>query len=196
MATTKKTTAKTAAKTETKKEPIIKEVEVTPVKKAEKKVDIVKKEYAPDELIDCISIMPGFVCMTGAKSNMNYYWQMTGDVVGVEYQDLIILANQRSPYLTKPFIAIQDMDIVNKYPYLKEIYENLYDVSEIKEVILKLKADDLKATIDAMPAGVKEAVKTVTATMIDTGELDSLSKIKAIDEVFGTKLALAIEFRN
>ena len=38
------------------------------------------------------------------------------------------------------------------------------------------------------PNGIKESIKTMAAAKIMSGELDSLNRIKAIDEVLGTEL--------
>ena len=47
-------------------------------------------------------------------------------------------------------------------------------------------------TINALPMGCKNALKGITATMIDNGQLDSIQKIKALDEIFETNMLLTL----
>ena len=46
--------------------------------------------------------------------------------------------------------------------------------------------------IKALPVGCKNAIKGVAATMIDNGSLDSIQKIKALDEIFETNMLLTL----
>jgi hypothetical protein len=50
----------------------------------------------------------------------------------------------------------------------------------------------LKARLKTAPAGIQQAVKNLAGEQIMNGTLDSLAKIKAIDEVLGTDLKLYI----
>lgn len=47
-----------------------------------------------------------------------------------------------------------------------------------------------------MPAGIKDSIKSIAATKIGSGELDSVSTIRALDKYFGTKLMLITGLYN
>ena len=46
----------------------------------------------------------------------------------------------------------------------------------------------MREFIENLPQNLKENVKTIASTLIQDGELDSIKKVKVIDEIFGTKL--------
>ena len=60
------------------------------------------------------------------------------------------------------------------------------------EAILELPEVQMKEAIEKLPKGCKECVKGIVATKVDEGSLDSVKKIKALDEIFGTNLLLTL----
>ena len=74
---------------------------------------------------------------------------------------------------------------------LKPIYEKI-DEADLEQ-LLKLAPSQLKKKLKVLPEGFKESVKTMAAAKIVSGELDSLNRIKAIDEVLGTELMSMIQ---
>jgi hypothetical protein len=69
----------------------------------------------------------------------------------------------------------------------------MYALNDLKGVIANLDAESMKATILTLPSGARDSIKGIASTMISTGELDSVSKIKVLDEIFDTKLMLMTE---
>ena len=47
-------------------------------------------------------------------------------------------------------------------------------------------------TIKKLPKGAKEALKGIASTMIESHTLDSVHRIKALDEIFDTKMLLTL----
>ena len=168
----------------TKKENTVNEVENETKKKAPKK-------YASDELIPCRSITFGELLMTGKKSGLLYSWANHGDVTEVEFQDLQALKSTHSSYLFKPRFVVEDDELTAQWG--KE-FETLYkDINNVDvEAMFKLSPAQLKSKLKSAPKGVQQAVKNIAGEKIMNGSLDSLAKIKAIDEVLGTDLKLYI----
>ena len=50
----------------------------------------------------------------------------------------------------------------------------------------------MKKSIASLPEGAKDSIKTIAATMVDNGTLDSVRKVKVLDEIFGTEMLLKI----
>lgn len=188
MATTavKKTkttdTATTAA--ETANESVVTE----PVKAAEVKKE--KKTYAPSDGIPCKSITNGGLYMPGLKSNILYSWIDAGDVVEVEYQDLQAAIRSNNGYVMNPFFIIEDEELVAQFPQLKKLYESLYSVGELEDVITELSPGDMKATILSLPKGAQNSIKHLASKMVSDGRLDSVKKIKVLDEIFDTEMSI------
>lgn len=170
----------------TKKEIISEEIEaVKETKKAPRK-------YAPDDMITCRSVTFGELLMTGKKSGLLYSWANHGDTTEVEYQDLQALKSTRSSYLFRPRFVIEDEELVAQWGKdFEKLYESIVNVDV--EALFKLTASQLKSKLKNAPKGVQQAVKNIAGEKILNGSLDSLAKIKAIDEVLGTQLMLYIK---
>ena len=167
----------------TKKEMVSEEVAVA--KKAPRK-------YAPDDMITCRSVTFGELLMTGKKSGLLYSWANHGDTTEVEYQDLQALKSTRSSYLFRPRFVVEDEELIAQWGKdFEKLYQDIVDVDV--EAIFKLPVAQMKAKIKKAPRGVQQAVKNIAGEKILNGTLDSLAKIKAIDEVLGTDLKLYIQ---
>lgn len=188
MATTRKRT--TTAKTETTKAEA-KKIEPV-VKKEEPKV---KKTFKDSDGIVCRSITQGGLYMEGLKSHMLYEWVEYGDITEVEYADLAAAVRVKSSYIFGPHFLIDDDDFIEEFPQLKKFYTENYTMTDL-ETILILPVDRMVEEISALPKSAKESLKVLASSSITEGTLDSVSKIKALDDIFGTNLSVLAEFKN
>ena len=177
----------------TKKETVTEEIETTAeieVKQESKKEPVkAARKFAPSDLITCRSITYGELLLTGTKSKLLYSWANYGDTTEVEFQDLQALKSTRSSYLYRPRIIIEDEELAEQWEKdFGEMYKNIVDVDV--EDLFKLPINQFKARLKKAPKGVQQAVKNIAGEMIMNGSLDSLAKIKAIDEILGTDLKL------
>lgn len=159
--------------------------------KATDTVVLEKPKHANDDLIPCKSITNGGLYVTGEKTKMLYSFADYGDEVEIEYQDLIYMIRSRDKAVYEPRLFIMDKAIVDEYPELSKVYEALYSVKDLKEV-LKLPTAQMQKTIDSLPKGSVETLKGLVSTMIDNHQLDSVSKIKALDAILGTNHLLLL----
>lgn len=177
-----------------KKDVSIEEIEITEevvqeVKKAPVKT---QRKYAPDDMIVCRSITFGELLLTGPKSRLLYSWANYGDTTEVPYQDLQALRSTRSSYLFKPRFVIEDEELVEQWGKdLQAMYDTIVAVDV--EDMFKLPIGQFKSKLKKAPRGVQQAVKNIAGEKILNGSLDSLAKIKAIDEILGTDLKLYIK---
>lgn len=179
MAYQKKSTKTQATQEETK---IASETTV-----AEKK----KKEFKNDDLIYCKSITNGLLGMIGIKSKILYRWSDRGDVTPVEYADLMAAVMQKTDHIRLPRFIIEDEDFLAlpHCKWIKKIYDSMFDADHLKD-ILKMNPSQMKKAIGELPDGAKESIKGLAAKQIQAGQLDSVKKIKTLDEIFGTELML------
>ena len=165
-------------KTETKEETVVEK------KKARK--------FAADEPVSCRSITYGELLLVGPKSKLLYSWANYGDTTEVEYQDLQALKSTKSSYLYRPRFVIEDEELVEQWSKdFKSMYDEIVEVDV--EDMFKLPLNQFKARLKKAPKGVQMAVKNIAGEQIANGTLDSLKKIKAIDEILGTDLKLYIQ---
>ena len=177
--------ARTMAKTTKKESSVENEVQT-----AEEKVITEKRKFEKDDLIPCRSITVGALYLDGIKSKNPYSWYDYGDITDVEYQDLAVMVRSKANgYIYGPLFVIEDDDFINEFPMLKKFYDDQYTVKEL-EGVLKLPINDMRATIMNLPKGAKESLKNIASTQVVNGTLDSVKKIKALDELFGTELDL------
>lgn len=157
-----------------------------------KEVKKAPRKYASDDMIPCRSITFGELLMTGKKSGLLYSWANHGDITEVEFQDLQALKSIRSSYLFKPRFVVEDEELVAQWGNdFAKLYQDIVDVDV--DALFKLPVAQLKAKLKKAPRGVQQAVKNIAGEKILNGSLDSLAKIKAIDEVLGTDLKLYIK---
>lgn len=169
MATTKTSTKTSAAATETV---------------VEKKT---ARKYEANDLIPVRSITQGELLLPGKKSQILYRWAAYGDITEVEYQDLYSLKSSRSQYIYAPLFVIEDQELLEdaRWKDVKNLYGNLYDSEDLGEV-LRLPVNKFKTVLKSVPTGLLNAIKIEVATRIENGTFDSISKIKAVDEICGT----------
>lgn len=156
------------------------------IKKPEKKV------YGPTDPVECVSITSGELGMTGIKSGINYRWAGRGDVTEVEYQDLVAAIRSGKKHILAPYFIIIDKEFLSAWPNVEKIYASMFSIKDLTDV-LKLDPASMKNTIMKLPEGAKESIKNIASSMIANGQLDSVQKIKVLDEIFDTKFMLMTE---
>ena len=180
MAYTKKTN-NDVSKNEKKEEEVLKTNESS-----------TKKEFGQEDLILCRSMVSGQLFVDGVRSGLLYTFADYNDTCEIEYRDLIYLVRSyKDKTIYEPRIIIEDEDFIAENPKLAELYESMYTKGDLMEII-NLPISQMIDTINALPMGCKNALKGITATMIDNGQLDSIQKIKALDEIFETNMLLTL----
>jgi len=162
------------------------EVVIKPEKKIARKYELI-------EGIPCRSITSGGLYMSGIKSRIMYEWADNGDVTEVEYQDLIAAVRSNSNYVMKPYFIIEDEEFIAQNPQLNKVYESMYSIKDLRDVLTTLTPATMKKTILSLPDGAKESIKNIASQMISNGTMDSINKIKILDEIFDTKFVLMTE---
>lgn len=170
---------------ETVNNEVVQETAPTPVKKKD------PRKFEQTDPILCRSVTYGELLYPAKKSHLLYSWANYGDVTEVEYQDLQALRSTRSAYLNAPYFVIEDEELLEQWPELKKLYEKIAVVDIDKMFDLPLAK--FKAALRNLPVGFRDSIKNIASAKILDGTLDSISKIKAIDEVFNTDLKLLIE---
>lgn len=154
---------------------------------------IVPVTFDKERLVPCRSITAGSLYMEGIRTQTLYKWVSEGDVIDVEYQDIEAAVRRNSDYVMRPLFIIDDEEVVERFPQLKKLYDNMYSLADLRGVILNLDVNSMKATILSLPIGAQESIKNLASSMIASGQLDSIKKVKALDEIFNTQLTLMTE---
>ncbi len=179
--------AKTSAKIidgEAKKAPVV-----------ETKVENKKKVFEPTEHIKCRSITQGGLYIEGEKSNTLYEWHGYGDDTTMEYRDLAALVRSKSKYVFAPKIIVEDEDFIAEFEQLGKFYKANYSVKELRD-IFALPTREMISELEALPEAVLESARSIASTEVSNGHIDSVSKIKALDEFFDTDMNLLAELAD
>lgn len=146
------------------------------------------KKFAPADQIPCRSVTIGELVHVGVKTRIQYTWADYGDTAYLEYQDLQALQSMKSRFILDPLFIIEDEDVIAQWDkMLKPVYDKIKE--DDLEKFFALPQSKFESTLKNAPKGFKNSVKTKAVSMIQDGELDSLKKIKAIDEILGTEFA-------
>ena len=149
------------------------------------------RKFAQDDMILCKSVTYGELLLPGKKSKLLYIWSNYGDTTEVEFQDLQALRSTRSAYLMNPYFVIEDEELLEQWPELKNLYDKVaaLDVDNL----FSLPINQFKKRLREIPVGFKDSIKNIAGEKIRNGSLDSIAKINALDEILGTELKLMID---
>ena len=195
MAKSSKTTTKTTTKrTTTKSKPVVEQstkdieiVEEPVVEIVEKPTKVEKKkDFKSTDGVVCRSVTPGSLFVDGPKSGMLYTFAAYGDEAEIEYRDLKGLIMMRSPNIFTPRFIVEDADFIAETPQLDAFYSKQFSAKDLRK-ILELPVEEMVTEIKKLPSGAQDNRKTLAATAIGEGNLDSIKKIKALDELWGTQ---------
>lgn len=151
----------------------------------------VLKTFKDTDKLPCLSITNGEYLFVGDKSGDLYSWLTNGDVVDVRYDDLMAAIRMRKPGVFKPRFVVRDDDFVEQNPVLKPIYDSLFTVDDLRDVF-KLSPDQLRRVVMSLPDGAKESIKSMAVSAIENGTLDSVQRIRVLDDIFGTDMLLKL----
>ena len=192
MATTTKkttTTAKpktTVVETETINEDIIDNIEVketvTPVIVKEKKV------FTDSDYILCRSVWSGGLNVISQSGNL-YEFKDYGAECEINYRDLVTMIRRGSEHVFLPRFVILDEDFLKDFPTVQRVYGTMYTKEDLVE-ILELPITHMRTEIEKLPKVTKDSMRNLVATQIANGRLDSISKVRALTEIFNSDFNL------
>lgn len=191
MATTKKTTTTvkpktTVVETETTNEDIIENIEVketvTPVIVKEKKV------FTDSDYILCRSVWSGGLNVISQSGNL-YEFKDYGAECEINYRDLVTMIRRGSEHVFLPRFVILDEDFLKDFPTVQRVYGTMYTKEDLVE-ILELPIAHMRTEIEKLPKDTKDSMRNLVATQISNGRLDSISKVRALTEIFNSDFNL------
>lgn len=193
MATTKKTTTKQETTVEEKvNEDIVETIEeVEEIKKEVVKPVVIvkeKKEFTDSDYILCRSVWAGGLNVTSQSGNL-YRFNDYGSECEINHRDLVTMIRRGSEHVFLPRFVILDEDFLEDYPTVKRVYGTMYTKDDLIE-ILELPLSQMKREIEKLPKATKDSMRNLVATQIANGKLDSISKVRALTEIFNSDFNL------
>lgn len=177
-------------------EKIRKELEAE-IKPKSKEVMVVDKTIASvkknkikiplDTMVPCRSGAQGILAYVSKKINgYQIEWDSYGSIEYVELGELLSMRNTNRSFYVNNWIFFEDTEeytALDFYNFLEvsKFYENAILGDELDEVFTK-SPEDIKKIVSKLSKGVKDTVAAKAKTLIDSGELDSGNRIKALEE--------------
>lgn len=141
--------------------------------------------------IICRSVTDGCLCVNCRSGNM-YKFTDYGFDCEIEYDDLVALVRKRSDHVFEPRFIIEDEAFLAEFPQVSSVYENMYTRDELDEVFEQPPAV-MVATIREMPDALQKSLKSIIASKIADGSIDSVRKIRALSEYYNSDFNLLSE---
>lgn len=171
----------------------------------EKNSTEVKSEKKKLKLDDNVSILVasnifGELVYINHKTGDKYTWQNMGDIQSLYVSDIRAMKSNQRKFLEENWIVITGIadtsDIYDDVD-LNDIYEALQISSYYKEFlcpsnlndVFNWSVDEIRKKVSKMPTSTKETIAIRANELIKDGILDSIKKVKVLEEVIGCELA-------
>lgn len=170
------TTTKTAASKTTTAKTIAEPSAVSPA-----------AEITNDTMIECRSGTAGnLIYKSSLNPGYTVEWEDFGDIQEIEYRELVSMrANQRR-FFEDNWILIDDPAVIKKLG-VGRYYQNSLTTDDFEDVF-NMSAEEIKEIVPTLPGGTKDAIASEAKKKIDSGELDSRSAIKALEDSLDVEL--------
>lgn len=146
-----------------------------------------------DLLVPCVSMVRSGMLVYASKRQMGYKlkWRHFGDVQFVELAELMSMRSSDSRFFSENWIAIDDSfeykARVLKVLRVDEMYANSICPDDMSK-LFTLSPAEIQKKVSGLSASMKESVYLTARNAIETGELDSIAKIRALETALDRKL--------
>ena len=114
------------------------------------------------------------------RAGAPYWWQNIGDVTNMTVGAIEEMNNYNRDYLHKPMVILMDERAV-KYFRLKEVYENVAKVNNLK-TLFKQNIETINKTIDAaLAVNMRDILIAKVRTMYKNGSLKDIKIIRLLE---------------
>lgn len=146
---------------------------------------------SPDEIIRVKSITFGGLTYRSQKTNTVFRWNQIGEVRNMTVDEIIEMNNNKPTFLSAPLVILLDERAIS-YFRLKDVYEKIAEVGNLKELFAKT-IDVIESTIDnALKAGMRDVLISKIKQMIASGMLTDYRIIKSVEKLLKHDLSDAM----
>lgn len=120
-------------------------------------------------------------------------WDDYGSVEFLEYSELLSMRNTQRSFFENNWIFIEDTDEYSAEEIYKALVVDKYysDVvtGEDLEELFTMTPDEINKTVSTLSSGVKQNIASVAKSKIESGEFDSINRIKALENALGLEFS-------
>ena len=163
-------------------------IEETPIRKD--KTEITKNSgfdhIDSDQYVNVRNGFHGVLVYVSSKTGETYTWDDFDDVQEMTLRELKGMKSSQKSFFENNWILF-DEDWIYDYLGVRQMYK--YTIkNEDLEKLFEMPIDKMKKIVSGMGQGQKESFKYMVKDRCARGELDSLKRIKALEEALGTNL--------
>lgn len=144
-------------------------------------------EITNETMVGCRSGVSGSLIY---KSSLNpgyvVEWSGLDEIQEMEYRELVSMRGNQRRFFEENWILIDDPAVIKKLG-VGRYYQNSLSTDDFEDVF-NMSADEIKEIVPTLPGGTKDAIASEAKKKIDSGELDSRSAIKALEDSLDVEL--------
>lgn len=153
-----------------------------------KTAPVEKRVFTDSDYILCRSVCFGGLNIICQSGNV-YEFKKYGDECEINYRDLVYLIRKGSDHVFLPRFIILDEDLLDEFPTIQSTYNNMYTRNDLLE-ILELPINQMRKAISELPDAAKNVLEKMIGGEIANGNLDSISKVRALSKIFNSDFNL------
>lgn len=159
-----------------------------------KTVSKTKLEIPSNTIIPVRSGVHGILTYS-SKKTFGYIidWDDYGSVEFLEYGELLSMRNTQRSFFENNWIFIEDTDDYCAEDIYKSLvvdkYYNSVVTGDDLEKLFIMTPEEIKKMVSVLSSGVKQNIASVAKSKIESGEFDSINRIKALEESLGLEFS-------
>lgn len=144
-------------------------------------------EITNDTMVECRSGVAGnLIYKSLLNPGYTVEWNSLGEVQEMEYRELVSMRGNQRKFFEENWILIDDPAVIKKLG-VERYYKNSLTTDDFEEVFA-MPAEKIKEIVPTLPGGTKDAIASEAKKKIESGELDSRSAIKALEDSLSVEL--------
>ena len=132
------------------------------------------------------SCIEGRVIYKSKRSGMTYKWLEKGAYEVLTVEELLNMESQSHKFLHSPWLMVDDEDIIEAFN-LAELYDLVAKVEDIDSFI-NMSLGEQKQIYNKLPKSLQNQVYNHIYNKVESGEIDSKSKIRELEELVQMEL--------
>ena len=161
----------------------VKQQEVAPTKPKATKASLYQDRTREIPVRSCIN---GRVIYKSKKTGVTYKWLEKGTYEILTIDELLNMESQSQKFLHSPWLMVDDEEVIEAFN-LQELYDLVAKVEDIDSFIT-ISLGEQKQIYNKLPKTLQNQVYNHIYNKVETGEIDSKSKIRELEELVQMEL--------
>ena len=161
----------------------VKQQEVAPTKPKATKASLYQERTREIPVRSCIN---GRVIYKSKKTGVTYKWLEKGTYEILTIDELLNMESQSQKFLHSPWLMVDDEEVIEAFN-LQELYDLVAKVEDIDSFI-NMSLGEQKQIYNKLPKSLQNQVYNHIYNKVESGEIDSKSKIRELEELVQMEL--------